>query len=129
PVLRLVTTVIGAGAAAVAPTPGPPPTLDWFATVSAVLIVAMFLWPPQFHYHFAQFLAPFMALALALPVSRLLYRDEPGDGVAVSWPPTSGPRAARRLGVAIASLTAVGLAVVARLPGRFESFVPRGTSS
>src|SRR5215471_2962003 len=66
-VLALVIFVIVAQAAAVAVTHRPPPTLDWFATVSAVLIVAMFLWPPQFHYHFAQFLAPFMALALALP--------------------------------------------------------------
>jgi len=124
-VLALVIIVIVAQAAAVVATHRPPPTLDWFATASVVLIVAMFLWPPQFHYHFAQFLAPFMALALALPVARLLYGDEPGDGIAVSWPPTSGPRAARRLGVAIASVTAVALAVVALFQVRFESFVPR----
>jgi len=124
-VLALVIFVIVAQAAAVAVTHRPPPTLDWFATVSAVLIVAMFLWPPQFHYHFAQFLAPFMALALALPVSRLLYGTRPGEGVAVSWPPTSGPQAARRVGIAITSVTAAALAVVALAQFRFEAAVPR----
>jgi hypothetical protein len=119
-VLALVIFVIVAQAAAVAVTHRPPPTLDWFATVSTVLIVAMFLWPPQFHYHFAQFLTPFLALSLALPVSRLLYGSQPGDGVAVSWPRTSGPQAARRLGMAIASVTAVALAVVALFQLRFE---------
>src|SRR6266480_7815736 len=119
-VLALVVFVIVAQAGAVAVTHRPPPTLDWFAMASAVLIVAMFLWPPQFHYHFAQFLAPFLALSLALPVSRLLCGSQPGDGVAVSWPRTSGPQAARRLGMAIASVTAVALAVVALFQLRFE---------
>jgi hypothetical protein len=32
----------------------------------------MFLWPSQFHYHFAAFLAPFLGLAIALPFARLL---------------------------------------------------------
>jgi hypothetical protein len=120
-VLAMVIFVIVAQAAAVAVTHRPPPTLDWFATVSTVLIVAMFLWPPQFHYHFTQFLAPFMALALALPVSRLLYGTQPGDDVAVSWPRTSGPQAAHRLGMAIASVTAVALTVVALFQFRLES--------
>jgi len=114
-VLVLVVFVIVAQAGAMAVTHRPPPTLDWFTTVSALLIVAMFLWPPQFHYHFAQFLAPFLALSLALPVSRLLYGAEPGEGVAVSWPRTSGPQAARRLGMGIVSVTAVALAAVAVL--------------
>ena len=120
-VLALVIFAILAQATAVAVTHRPPPILDWFATVSAVLIVAMFVWPPQFHYHFAQFLAPFMALALALPVSRLLYGDQPGEGVAVSWPRTSGPQAARRLGMAIAGVTVVALAVVTLFQFRYES--------
>ena len=124
-VLALVVFVIVAQAAAVVVTHRPPPTLDWFATVSAVLIVAMFLWPPQFHYHFAQFLAPFLAMTIALPVSRLLYGDQTGDGVSVAWPHTSGPQAARRLGVAIAGVTAVALAVVTLMQVRFERFVPK----
>jgi hypothetical protein len=123
-VLALVIFVIAVQAAAVAVRHQPPPTLDWFAMVSAVLIVAMFLWPPQFHYHFAQFLAPFMALTIALPVSRLLCGARQ-DGLAVSWPHTSGPKAAHQLGVAIAAACAVALAVVAVAQLRFESAVPR----
>jgi hypothetical protein len=49
----------------------PPTALEWFALVSTELVVAMLLWPSQFHYHFAAFLAPFLALAIALPLSRL----------------------------------------------------------
>jgi alpha-1,2-mannosyltransferase len=124
-VLALVIFVILVQAGAVAVTHRPPPTLDWFAAVSTVLIVAMFLWPPQFHYHFTQFLAPFLALVIALPVSRLLGGTQPGEGVAVSWPRTLRPRASRQLGMAIAGGTAVALAVVAILQFRFESAVPR----
>ena len=81
-VLALVIFVVVTQAAAIAVTQQPPPILDWFATVTTVLIVAMFLWPPQFHYHFAEFLAPFMALTLALPVSRLLGGARPDGSLA-----------------------------------------------
>ena len=50
----------------------PPPQLDWFALVTTAVMMVMFLWPDQFHYHFAAFLAPFFALAIALPLGRLL---------------------------------------------------------
>jgi hypothetical protein len=50
----------------------PPPALDWFATGTCALVVAAFLWPTDFYYHYAAFLAPFLALVLALPASRLL---------------------------------------------------------
>jgi hypothetical protein len=140
-VIALVVFVIVTQAVAVVTTHRPPPTLDWFATVSAVFIVAMFLWPPQFHYHFATFLAPFLALALALPVSRLLYGIQPAESVAVSWPSTFKPRDARRLGMAIVSMTAVVLTVVAlfqfrlvsqpvrilgRIPANIERLIPPG---
>ena len=118
-VLALVIFVVVTQAAAIVVTQQPPPTLDWFATVSAVLIIAMFLWPPQFHYHFAEFLAPFMALTLALPVSRLLGGARP-DGLALTWPPTGSAKTARRAGLAIASVSAVALAVVAAFQFRFE---------
>lgn len=48
-----------------------PPALDAFALVATAAIVAMFLWPDQFHYHFPAFLAPFLAMAIALPAARL----------------------------------------------------------
>ncbi len=50
----------------------PPPALDRFATGSCALVVAAFLWPVDFYYHYPAFLAPFLALAVALPAARLL---------------------------------------------------------
>ncbi len=50
----------------------PPPALDRFATTSCALVVAAFLWPVDFYYHYAAFLAPFLALTMALPAARLL---------------------------------------------------------
>jgi hypothetical protein len=122
-VLALVIFVIVTQAAAIAVTHKPQPTLDWFATISAALIVAMFLWPPQFHYHFTEFLAPFMALTLALPLSRLL-GAQPG-GWAITWPHTSGRKAARQAGLAVAAVSALALALVAVFQFRFESAAPR----
>ena len=124
-VLALVVFVVATQAAAILVTQQPPPTLDWFASVSAVLIVAMFLWPPQFHYHFAEFLAPFMALTIALPVSRLFGGGRPDDGLAVTWPRTGNAKTARQIGMAIAGVSAVALAVVAAFQLRFESGAPR----
>jgi alpha-1,2-mannosyltransferase len=49
-----------------------PPALDWFAYGTCALVVAAFLWPADFYYHYAAFLAPFLALVIALPLSRLL---------------------------------------------------------
>ena len=49
-----------------------PPALDWFALGTTAVVVVMFMWPDQFHYHFAAFLAPFFAMSIALSLSRLL---------------------------------------------------------
>ena len=49
-----------------------PAALDWFAVAAFALISVAFLLPPQFYYHFSAFLAPFLAMAVALPVSRLI---------------------------------------------------------
>ena len=49
-----------------------PPALDWFVTGTCALLVAAFLWPADFYYHYAGFIAPFVGLVIALPVSRLL---------------------------------------------------------
>ncbi|HEX6933754.1 MAG TPA: glycosyltransferase 87 family protein [Streptosporangiaceae bacterium] len=57
----------------------PPPALDWFATGTCALVVAALLWPVDFYYHYAAFLAPFLALTLALPASRLLAALPAGD--------------------------------------------------
>jgi hypothetical protein len=124
-VLALVIVVVVTQAAAILVTQQPPPTLDWFAAVTTVLIVAMFLWPPQFHYHFTEFLAPFMALTLALPVARLFGGARPDGGVAVTWPRTGSAKTARQVGVAIVGVSAVALAVVAAFQFRIESGAPR----
>ncbi len=70
--LALVAFLILAQAAAWLVTRKAPPPLDWFATLSAALTVAIFLWPPYFATHYSAFLGPFLAIALALPVSRLV---------------------------------------------------------
>jgi alpha-1,2-mannosyltransferase len=57
----------------------PPPALDWFAIGTCALVVVAFLWPADFYYHYAAFLAPFLALVLALPASRLLAVWPAGD--------------------------------------------------
>jgi alpha-1,2-mannosyltransferase len=92
------------------------PPLDWFATVTTVLVVIMFLWPPQFHYHFAAFLAPFLALTLALPVSRLFTELPEG---------TVSPAAKRQLGWSAVGVAAAILLVLAGLQTRFESGAPK----
>jgi hypothetical protein len=46
------------------------PALDWFAMLTGVIVVFMFLWPSQFHYHFTAFLAPFLALSVGLALAR-----------------------------------------------------------
>jgi len=87
-----------------------PPALDMFAVGTTVLVVAAFLWSDQFHYHFAAFLAPFLALAIALPVSALVRdlrllpgRDDPA-------PP--GPSVLEQVAAALAGLAVLVLAVV-----------------
>jgi hypothetical protein len=68
----------------------PPPALEWFGVVTTVLVMIMFLWPPQFHYHFPTFLAPFLALAVALPLARLVAAvrqsgDRQGNRALLRW--------------------------------------------
>jgi hypothetical protein len=124
-VLALVIFVVVTQAAAILVTQQRPPTLDWFAAVTTVLVVFMFLWPPQFHYHFTEFLAPFMALTIALPVSRLFGGTRPDGGLAVTWPPTGSAKTARQAGLAIVGVSAAALAVVAAFQFRFEGAATR----
>jgi alpha-1,2-mannosyltransferase len=70
--LLAVALVAGVFACAWLVTRRPPPALDWFGVVSAALVAAAFLLPADFYYHYPGFLAPFLALSLALPAARLL---------------------------------------------------------
>ena len=48
----------------------PPPVLDCFAGLTAILILVVFLVPADFYPHYAWFFAPFLALSLGLTASR-----------------------------------------------------------
>jgi hypothetical protein len=78
----------------------PPPALELFAGLTAVLIVAAFLWPPDYYPHYAWFFAPFLALVLGLPAGRLAT-----DGLA------TGARTRSALALLV-TLAAAALAVV-----------------
>jgi hypothetical protein len=56
----------------------PPPRLEWFALLSAVLVLASFLWPADYYLHYGWFFAPFLGLAVALPAARLLTAGRSG---------------------------------------------------
>jgi len=85
-----VVLVAGLFAGAWLVTRRPPPALDVFAVVSAALVVAAFLLPDDFYYHYPGFLAPFLAMSLALPASTLL-AGETGPGAAVAALPGAAP--------------------------------------
>jgi alpha-1,2-mannosyltransferase len=90
----------------------PPPALDTFATATFGLTVVAFLWPSDFYNHYAAFLAPFLALAIALPLSRVF-----------GAPAVTGARARPvvLLRWAAAVLAAATLAAFAVLQGVAES--------
>jgi alpha-1,2-mannosyltransferase len=92
---------------------GRPPALDVFAVATAVLIVVMFMTPDQFHYHFGAFLAPFLAMAVALPASRLLG----GPGRAAD----SGRAASPALTWGAAGLAALAVIAMADKQASWES--------
>jgi alpha-1,2-mannosyltransferase len=91
----------------------PPPVLDLFVLGSAGLIVLAFFWSDQFHYHFAAFLAPFLAISIALPLSalvrdiRLLYGDGTAPAGQADGPPLLLWGATALAGLAILAFGAV----------------------
>lgn len=90
-----------------------PPPLEWFALITAGLVFLSFLWPADFYYHYAAFLTPFLALALALPVARLVTarqdRQAPAPGAAGS-----------RLAAAVGGVAVVVLLVVTGVQAHAE---------
>ena len=76
-----------------------------------------FLWPTDYYYHYAAFLGPFLALAVVLPVSRLLRTGRPLRTDPGRTAPGQAPRAVYR--VAVAATAAVVL-VLAVLQGRTQ---------
>ncbi len=135
--ITVVVIVIAAHIAASLVTRRPPAPLDWFALVSAALIVAMFLWPPYYAAHYAAFLGPFLALSLALPVARLAEGltsrraagDQPVARPATPWPATAGLII---LGLAVLAGAAAQAAPPTHATARFDvpavtlRLIPRG---
>jgi hypothetical protein len=136
----IVAFVLGTCAVALLITRRLPPALEWFAYGCAVAVVAVFLWPAQFHYHFAGFLAPFLGLGVALPASRLVTaitgrigaagqsragQSRAGQsraGQSRGGRPAGGwPRAGRLLRWSAAGLAAAGIAVGGWNQASFES--------
>jgi hypothetical protein len=114
--LALVAFVVIAGVAAWLITRRPPPPLEWFATLSAVLVVAIFLWPPYFASHYSAFLAPFLAMTVALPVARLVAGLRPAaQAQRPAAPGQAGPWLAR-FGLVLAGLAIIVAGAVAQLP-------------
>lgn len=107
-----------------------PTQLHWFALASAWLVVSMLLWPSQFHYHFAAFLTPFLALALALPLADLLRPAAVLTAPAPASPADGRPIWSRgrrfRTGVAVlAAATLTAFAVIqAKTEGTLYPAVP-----
>ena len=78
-VVILLLLSVGSMAVVIAATRRPPAPLDGFAVVSMLLIAIVFLLPSQFHYHFPAFLAPFLGMAIGLPLSRLAMLGHPAQ--------------------------------------------------
>lgn len=68
----IVAFTIGSAVAATRLTGRRPAPLEWFVLGTFVLVVAAFLWPADFYYHYAAFLAPFLGMAIGLPTARAL---------------------------------------------------------
>ena len=102
----------------------PPPALEWFALGTSVLVVAAFVWPSDFYYHYAGFLAPFLALAIALPVSRLVAAAGPR---AAAGP--SGGRWVTAQRLPGAAVAVAGIAIIIMAVAQFGGEAGSGAGS
>ena len=125
--LLIVALVVGCCVAASRLTGERPPLLEQFALAAGALTIIAFLWPADFYYHYAGFLAPFLALAIALPVARYVdalragrqAREARGDG---GTDGAGGGRPAGRIVVRYATPVAiVAVLVMAVAQFGFES--------
>ena len=104
--LLILALIIGCSVAASRLTGERPPLLEQFALAATALTIIAFLWPADFYYHYAGFLVPFLALAIALPVARFvdaLRLSRAGRPVQAGPVPAGGARAAGSAGTADAA--------------------------
>jgi hypothetical protein len=111
-------------------THSPPPLLERFVVLTSVFVIVMFCLAGQFYYHFAAFLAPFLAASIGLPVSRLVMAVTTDGSPRADKP--QDPRAWSRqwgvhgvLGWLVAGLAGLAIVVAAVTQFRTES---RGAS-
>jgi hypothetical protein len=114
--LALVAFVVIVQAAAWLVTQRPPPPLDWFATLSAALVVVIFLWPPFFASHYSAFLAPFLAMTVALPISRLAAGIRPAARAQRAAAPGLARPWLARFGLVLAGLAIIVAGAVVQAP-------------
>jgi Glycosyltransferase family 87 len=108
----IAAVVAGAPAAAWLATRQAPSRLEWFAIATTVLVVVAFLAPDDFYYHYSAFLAPFLAMAIALPVDRLIS----------TRPDAPGTQRLRRPATGLAALAILVLPLA--LPGAEDTALP-----
>jgi len=104
--LLILALIIGCSVAASRLTGERPPLLEQFALAATALTIIAFLWPADFYYHYAGFLVPFLALAIALPVARFvdaLRVSRAGRPVQAGPVPAGGARSAGAAGTADAA--------------------------
>ena len=121
--LLILALVVGSSVAASRLTGQRPPLLEQFSLAAGALTIIAFLWPADFYYHYAGFLAPFLALAIALPVARFTGALRASrEGEARAGDGAAPQRPAARLVVRYATPVAlVAVAVMAVAQFGFES--------
>ncbi len=134
-VVLLVVIVVVAGGQLYAWRAGNRPArpLDWFAMLTTVLVVGMFLWPPQFHYHFTTFLAPFLALSVGLTLANVVavYSERGRDAQPRRWvvPVVTGAAAVVIAVLAGFQSTSGGVLgpVIGTIPASVDRVIPAGS--
>lgn len=116
--LGLAALVVGPEAIASVRERRGPPRLDAFALVTAGLVLAAFLWPPDYYLHYGWFFAPFLALSAGLSIARLA-----GGG-----PPQPGRRGRRPVAWCLGAIALSALAVMSGVQFQQETRLRGDTS-
>jgi alpha-1,2-mannosyltransferase len=108
-----------------------PPPLEWFAVLTAGLVVTAFCLVNQFYYHFDAFLVPFLAMSVGLPGSRLLAalsaRRKRWAGSPLRWLATcTAGLAITVCAVAQARVESRGAVTIGPIPAAVDRIVPPG---